>query len=468
MTKMPGLRNSVALRSDRFLSRHFSGETLDYRQIAALIFPLFIDQAFIVCMNLFNTSMISSSGLDAVSAVSMVDSVNIFLMYIFVAVATGGTIIVAQLKGRGSVSEVPRAISGSVTAVLLLAAAISVAVVVSAPLILKWIFGGAEAAVFENAKVYLIGSAVSYVFFAMMEAVSASLRGLGETRASLVLTLVMNGLYVVMNYFLINLFHLGIVGMVISLITARVVAAFVSVFFLIRKRNPYRMKITKIFCFDLSIIRRSFTLGMPFAAEQMFFNGGKILTQTFIVGMGTLALATNAITSSVVALFMIPANTFGLAIITIVGQCIGRKDLKQAKKMIRSFMVLTSVSFVFLGLVILPFLPGIVSIFGPAESIKGDIYQIIYINTIAQAILWAPSFLVPSALRAGGDATFTSVVSMLSMWLFRVVLGYILGVVLGWGVPGIWFAMEAEWGVRGIAFMIRSKGNHWYSHKVID
>lgn len=462
------LKASIAGRSDRFLTRHFSGETLDYRQIFALIFPLFIDQAFIVCMNLFNTSMISSSGLDAVSAVSMVDSINTFLMYIFVAVATGGTIIVAQLKGRGYINEVPRAISGSVTAVLILAASISVAVVVAAPLILKWIFGNAEAAVFENAKIYLIGSAVSYVFFAMMEAVSASLRGLGETRSSLVLTLVMNGLYVVMNFFLINVFDMGIVGMVISLITARMVAALVSLLFLIRKRNPYRLKFTKIFCLDFSIIRRSFTLGLPFAAEQMFFNGGKILTQTFIVGMGTLALATNAITSSVVSLFMIPANTFSLSIITIVGQCIGRKDMNQARKMIKSFMVLTSASYVFLGLLLLPFLPGIVSIFGPEQSILNDIYQIIYINTVAQAILWAPSFLMPSALRAGGDATFTSVVSMLSMWLFRVVLGYLLGVVLGFGVPGIWFAMESEWGVRGIIFVIRSRGHRWYSHKVID
>ena len=465
---MLGLKTSIAQKSDRFLTRHFSGETLDYRQIAALIFPLFIDQTFIVCMNLFNTSMISSSGLDAVSAVSMVDSVNIFLMYIFVAVATGGTIIVAQFKGRGTLSEVPRAISGSVTAVLILAATISVSVIISAPLILEWIFGNAEAAVFENAKIYLIGSACSYVFFAMMEAVSAALRGLGETRSSLVLTLVMNGLYVVLNFILINIFDLGIVGMVISLITARIVAAIVSVLFLVRKRNPFRLKLTKIFSLDLSIIRRALTLGIPFAAEQMFFNGGKILTQTFIVGMGTLALATNAITSSVVSLFMIPANTFALAIITIVGQCIGRKDLVQAKKMIRSFFVLTSLSFVFLGLIILPFLPGIVSIFGPTDSILDNIYLIIFVNTFAQAILWAPSFLVPSALRAGGDATFTSVVSMLSMWLFRVVLGYLLGVVLDWGVPGVWFAMEAEWGVRGIIFMIRSQGNRWYSHKVID
>ena len=53
------------------------------------IFPILIDQAFIIGLNLVNTAMISSSGVSAVSAVNMVDSLNIFLINVFVAVATG-------------------------------------------------------------------------------------------------------------------------------------------------------------------------------------------------------------------------------------------------------------------------------------------------------------------------------------------------------------------------------------------
>lgn len=441
---------------------------MDYRQIIALIIPLLIDQTFIVCTNLFNTSMISSSGLEAVSAVNMVDSVNVFLLNIFIAVATGGTVIVAQYKGRGNHSEVPRAISGSVTAVLLIAASIGVTVIVSAPGILKWLFGGAEREVLDNARIYLIGSAVSYIFFGMMEAVSASLRGVGETRSSLVLTMTMHGIYVILNVILINIFSLGIIGLVISLISARLLAAILSVFFLVRKKNMYRLRPSELFRMDFPMLKRAMKLGFPFAAEQMFFNGGKILTQTFIVGMGTLAIATNAITGSVTSLFMIPANTFSLAIITVVGQCIGNRDIDQARKSIKSFSVLTSAAILIMAALILPFMRNIVSIFEPAEEIVGDILLISYINTAAQFVLWAVSFLLPAALRAAGDARYTSVMSLLSMWLFRVVLGYFLGVVIGLGVPGVWFAMEAEWGVRGVIFLLRLRGNKWYRHKVID
>jgi Na+-driven multidrug efflux pump len=56
---------------------------------------------------------------------------------------------------------------------------------------------------------------------------------------------------------------------------------------------------------------------------------------------------------------------------------------------------------------------------------------------------------------------------MLSMWLFRVILGYILGITLGWGILGIWIAMDCEWAVRGLIFMKRFRGNKWLQHRVI-
>jgi len=58
--------------------------------------------------------------------------------------------------------------------------------------------------------------------------------------------------------------------------------------------------------------------------------------------------------------------------------------------------------------------------------------------------------------------------SMLSMWLFRVIMGYVLGIIFKMGILGVWLAMDLEWGVRSILFMTRLKGKKWYMHKVID
>jgi Na+-driven multidrug efflux pump len=215
------------------------------------------------------------------------------------------------------------------------------------------------------------------------------------------------------------------------------------------------------------MLKKIMFIGMPFAAEQMFFNGGKILTQVFIVGLGTYALATNAIASSFAGIMQIPGNALSLTIITVVGQCMGSNNVKDARKFTKSFLVASSLSFVLMGLLVMPFFHPLVSMFHPPDEIVKDIFIIVLINTLVQIPLWSISFITPSALRAAGDSKFTSMVSMLSMWLFRVVLGYILGIVLDFGLLGVWLAMNCEWGIRGFIFLRRFMGKKWVQHRVI-
>jgi len=460
--------NILNNKADAFLTRHFSGNTLDYRQILAIILPLLIDQAFLICMNLLNTAMISSSGMAAVSAVNMVDSLNIFLVNVFIAVATGGTIVVAQYKGRGDDKMVPKAAASSISGVFLLALGISLILLLFHNPILRLLFGGSEQAVFENARTYLIGSASSYCGIAIMEAVCGALRGIGETRSSLVLTLTMNFLYVILNFILINGLHMGVFGMAVSINISRYAAAFLAMLYLAKRNKSLGFMMRDLLSLDLTMKKRILAIGLPFAAEQMFFNGGKILTQTFIVSLGTYAMAINAICSSIVNLFQIPANTLCLTIVTVVGQCMGKHDTSQAKRVIKSFLILSSASFALMTIILLPLFHPMVSIFNPPASIVPDIWLIIFITALAQIPLWSASFLAPAALRAGGDSQYTFIVSMLSMWLFRVVFGYILGIVLKWGILGVWLAMDCEWAIRGMFFYTRFRGKKWYQHKVID
>lgn len=453
---------------ESFLNKYLSGESMNYHQVIALFLPVLIDQAFVICLNLVNTAMISSSGVAAVSAVNMVDSLNIFLINVFIAVSTGGTVVVAQYKGSRNDEMVSKAAAGSVSSVFLLALAISLLVIVFHKGTLNILFGGAQADVFNNAKIYLLGSCSSYCGIAIEESVCGALRGVGETRSSLVLSLIMNITYMLLNVLFINVLHMGVLGMSISINIARYLAAACALIYLARFNQSLNFEFHDLLVFNPSMLKKILFIGLPFAAEQMFFNGGKILTQTFIVSLGTLAMATNAICSSLSGLFQIPANALSLTIVTVVGQCIGRRDVKDARKFIRSFLIISSFSYVVMGLIIMPMFRPLVSLFSPPPEIVPDIYKIILINTFAQIFLWSAAFITPSALRAAGDSKFTSLMSMLSMWLFRVVLGYILGIVLHFGILGVWFAMDCEWGVRGIIFLTRLHGQKWCSHHLID
>ncbi|MEH7074601.1 MATE family efflux transporter [Neobacillus drentensis] len=464
---MNKLELNIKPRTVSLLDKYFTGESIDYKKIFAIILPIFVDQAFLVLMSLLNTAMISSAGIAAVSAVSMVDSLNIFLVNVFIAIATGGTVIVAQYKGSGNAAMVSKTATQAITAVTVFSVLISALVIIFHTTTLNLLFGKAEADVFQNARIYLIGSCLSYPFIAIFQAVTGALRGVGETKPCLHLSLLMNLSNTILNVLLITIFKMGVDGLVISTILARILGMAAALVYVIKYNETVRFKIKNALRIDLSILKKVMFIGLPFAAEQIFFNGGKLLTQTFIVQLGTLSLTVYAIGNAIAMLFQIGPNSISIAIVTIVGQCMGRRNITDARKFIYSLIGLSSLVFVVAALILVPLFPVLIQLFHPPEEIIPTIFTLILIAAIAQPLLWSPSFIMPSALRAAGDSNFTSIASLLSMWLLRVILGYILGITLGYGIIGVWVAMIVEWGMRGLIFGWRFKGKKWYAHKLV-
>ncbi|WP_378127652.1 MATE family efflux transporter [Cohnella boryungensis] len=458
---------AVRRKTDFLLNKYFTGNSMDYKQIFGITLPIFVDTAFIVLMSILNTAMISSSGVAAISAVSTVDTLNIFIVSVFIAVATGGTVIVAQYKGSGNRTMVCRSAAQAITAVTAFALLISVVVIIFHDQTLNLLFGNVEEDVFHKATIFLIGSCISFPFLAVQQAVAGVLRGVSETKASLILSLIMNLAYLVLNFVFIKGFDMGIIGLAISLIVARAIGAVASFVYLLKYNHTLHFTMKRLLKLDMGIQKKMMFIGLPFAAEQMFFNGGKLLTQTFIVQLGTLALTANAISNSISMLLQIGGSTLSVAIVTVVGQCIGSRDIPDARKFIRSFLGLSVILFLVLTGIILPLFPLLMDLYATPDEIVPTILWLVLIISIAQPILWALSFILPSALRAAGDSKFTSIASLLSMWLFRIVLGYILGITFGMGIIGIWVAMVAEWGVRAFVFGWRFRGDKWYKHKLI-
>lgn len=466
MSKVLAIR--IRHKADRVLDRFLSGKSMGYQQIITIILPLMVDQAFITLMGLLNTAMISSSGAEAVAAVNMIDSINLFLLNVFVAISTGGTVVVAQYKGIGNDNAVSKAAAQAVSMVAIVSLFIGATVAIGHNPLINLLFGRAEQGVLDNARVYLIGSCLTYPFFAVIEAVCGALRGIGETKSSLLLTIITNGTYMLLNVFFINILKLGVIGLVTSLLTARVIGMICSLVYIMKIHKTLSFHWKDILHCDFSLMRKILFIGVPFAAEQMFFNGGKLLTQTYIVGLGTNAQFVNAVASSISNVFQIGANACNLGIVTVVGQCIGRRDIVDARKFERSFLLLGSIFMIVTELLLLPFITPLIQFFNPPPEIVSTIKFILLFVGVAYPIIWPSSFITPSALRAAGDSRFTSVASLLTMWLVRVVLGYILGVLLPFGIAGVWAAMVIEWFVRGSIFHIRLRGDKWYRHQLVE
>lgn len=462
---MPSLQDAKKW-ADKLLHRWFTGNTMDYRQVFSIFIPIFVDTGFLVLMTLLNTAMISSSGVAAVSAVNMVDALNIFIISVLIALATGGTVMVAQYKGGGKTDLMNKSGSQAIAVVVLVAVGVSVLLIAFHKPVLRLLFGAAEQAVFDNAVIFLIGNAVTFPLLGLYQAVAGVLRGAADTKAVLVLSVILNVTYFLFNIVFVTLLGLGIVGLVISLIISRTIGAAASFIYLWKITHAIQFNLREALRPHWATVKKLLNIGFPFASEQLFFNGGKLLTQTFIVGFGTYALTTNAIAGSLTQVLQTGPSALSIAIVTVVGQCMGRQDVADARKFVNSFLAFSAVLSVLFAMILLPLFPWIVRLFNPPEAIVGDIFNLVLILAVAQPLLWSLSFVLPSALRAAGDARFTSVTSMLSMWLLRVVLGYVLGVMLGYGLYGVWWAMVIEWGVRGGLFLWRFRGKKWI-HRLV-
>ncbi|WP_127587179.1 MATE family efflux transporter [Paenibacillus koleovorans] len=450
------------------LEKHLTGKSMDHRQITNLFFPILIDQAFIVVIFLINTAMISSSGVAAISAVSTVDSLNIFLINAFVAVATGGTVIVAQYKGSRNEAMVAKAAAGTVATVSLLSLGIGLLLLVFSNPVLDLLFGAASSDVLAQAKHYFIGSCISFLGIGIVQAVSGVMRGIGKSRVSLILSLIMNLLFVGSNVVFISLLDMGVNGLTIAMNVARYTAAICAITYIVKLDASLRLRLRELLLVRWTMLKKIMYIGVPFAAEQMFFNGGKLMTQVFIVSLGTGAIAANAIGNTIAMLSQIPAGALSLTLVTVVGQCMGQRNVEDARKFIKAFVVLSSLSLVLATVIILPLFGPLAGLFHPPAEIMHELYWLTLINLIAQIPLWSFSFILPAGLRAAGDAKFTSISSMLSMWVVRIVLGYVLGITLGMGIIGVWLAMNLEWGVRGALFAWRFRGPKWYAHRLIE
>ena len=89
--------------------------------------------------------------------------------------------------------------------------------------------------------------------------------------------------------------------------------------------------------------------------------------------------------------------------------------------------------------------------------------EVFTVHGICAVVIWPFAFTLPNALRAANDVRFTMLVSLFSMWTFRIAFSYVLALYFDLGVVGIWVAMCIDWRCRAIFFVVRFAKGKWKS-----
>lgn len=437
-------------------------------EIVPLSLPILAEQALIVSMGVVNAAMASNVGVEAASALGMVDAFSWVIIGIFNALALGGTVIVAQAWGRGDRAGAERAAAQAMSSSIALAVALGLLCAIFPERIIGLLYPSAEKAVSDNAVAYLRITALGYPFLAAALASSGVLRGAGDTRTPMLVNVSMNLVNVAASAGLIYGLNLGgfripaygVSGAAAGLSIARLFGAAFFILVLARGSRVIRIRSLSDFRPDAGVLRKVFSIGIPSAVENLTFNGGKLLTQTYIVFLGTDALAANYVASSIVSFLQIPANSLGIAATTLVGQAVGRKDREAAKRDLVAVTALSALSYVVTGLPCL-WAGSLAGLYTRDPNVIGLASSLLWINAIASPIFWSTSFILPAGFRGAGDVRFTMIVAMASMWIVRVSLGYVLALPLGLGVLGVWAAMIIDWIVRASFFEHRRRSGKW-------
>lgn len=437
------------------------------RDLGILLVPLVVEQILNSLMGTADSMMVSNVGSAAISAVSLVDSINVLVIQAFYALAAGGTIVCSQYIGQKDKKNAEESARQLVFVVACISTAImAICLLLRRPL-LGLIFGSVEADVMEAAQIYFSYTAISFPFIALYDAGSSIYRAQGNTRLPMTIALVSNCLNIAGNGVLIWNFHLGVAGAAIATLASRAISAILVFGFLRNKKQLIAVRDYLHIRPDGRRIKRILSLGIPNGIENAMFQFGKLAIQSTVSTLGTVAIAAQAMTNILENLNGIAAIGIGIGMMTVVGQCLGagRKDeaIYYIKKLtiLAEIVIIVSCALVFLATKPVTVLGGM-----EPESAKLCLYMVGWISLV-KPIVWSLAFIPAYGMRAAGDVRFSMITSCISMWAFRVTLCIYLCRVHGFGPIAVWIGMFTDWTIRGIIFTLRFMSSRWLAHKVV-
>ena len=435
--------------------------------------PLIIQQILAVTIGMVDTMMVARAGEAAVSGVSLVNSLDTLLVIAFSALVTGGSVVVAQLLGKNNREGALDASKQLVYSAVAVAVAITVFGLLFRDFLLGLLFGEVEPDVMMNAQSYFVFVAFSFPFLAINNAGGALYRVMGNSTMSMLISVMMNIINVCGNAVLINVFGLGAAGAAISTLVSRMIGTIVTLYLLRNRKNTVYVDRYLDYRPDFKVIKEILRIGVPNGIENSMFHFGKLLTQSLISSMGTAAIAANAVAATLANYQYMPGGALSSAIITVVGRCIGAGEKEQAKKYTR---ILIGATYACLWVVIAVtffIAKPVIGIYELSAEGAEIAYQLIIYHAILAAALHPIAFTLAGSFRAASDVKYPLVISMISMWTFRVGLSFYfsLDVVsvfglfsfagLGLGPLGVWMAMTVDWVFRAILFSRRYLSGKW-------
>lgn len=437
------------------------------KDLKNLILPLFVEQFLLMFVGIADTFVVSFSSEADVSGVSLVTSFNTILIFLFTALSSGGAVIISQYIGNKNSKSASRSSGQLLMISTVVSIIITVLILLFHTQLLKLLFGKIEIDVMAACESYLLITTLSLPALAVYDAGAALCRSIGKTNATMYISIIANIINVVGNCIGVFGLKLGAVGVAYPSLISRILSAAAVTLFCFQKRNSVQYRFLDIIAWDMNMIKKIMGIALPNGIENGVHQLVKVALSSMVALFGTYQIAANGVAQSIWSLASIMGLAMAPVYTTVIGQCMGARDINAANFYFKKLDKITFVLSILWNALIFAITPLIVRYSAISLEAKELVIWLVLINNIFNGLAYPFAGTLGNGLRATGDVKFTMIVSISLTIGARLLFSALFGLWLGWGVIGVAIGMSIDLVFRGIIFIWRLKSQKWTKFQII-
>lgn len=414
-----------------------------------------------------DTFTVSFASEAEVSGVSLVSSFNTVLIFLFTVLSSGGAVIISQYIGSRRNDLVSRASGQLLILSSLLSAVLTALILLFQSPLLKLLFGRIETDVMTACRTYLFITTLSLPFLAVYDAGAALCRSIGKTNVTMYISIAANVINVAGNCIGVFLLHMGAAGVAYSSLLSRILSAIAVTAYCFRRENPVHYKLSDIFCQDGALLKKIIHIALPNGVENGVHQLVKVALSSMVALFGTYQIAANGVAQSIWFLAAIMGLAMAPVFTTVIGQCMGAKDIDAANFYFKKLNRITLLLSILWNALIFALTPLIVRYSAISPEAKELVLWLVLINNIFNGLAYPFAGSLGSGLRAAGDVKFTMIVSIVLTIAARLLFSALFGLWLNWGVIGVAIGMSMDLVFRGGIFLWRYRSQKWTKFQLI-
>ncbi len=437
------------------------------KDLKNLIFPLFIEQFLLMFVGIADTFVVSFSGEADVSGVSLVTSFNTVLIFLFTALSSGGAVIISQYIGKKDKNAASYSAGQLLLISVIISVALSALILIFNQSLLKLLFGKIEPDVMKACESYLIITTFSLPALAVYDAGAALCRSIGKTDVTMNISVVTNIINVIGDCIGVFVLNQGAAGVAYPSLISRIISAAAVTVYCFNSRLPICYKMSYILSWNGSLQSKIMGIAVPNGIENGVHQLVKVALSSMVALFGTYQIAANGMAQSIWSLASIMGLAMAPVYTTVIGQCMGARDIDSANYYFKKLNRITLVLSVIWNAFIFIITPLIIHYSVISPEAKTLVIWLVLINNIFNGIAYPFAGPLGNGLRAAGDVKFTMITSITLTIAARLLFSAIFGFAFGWGVIGIALGMSMDLVFRGIIFIRRLHSQKWTKFNLI-